>query len=172
MKKNVRVLGFMSFSERTYSPPNRNFNYFHLRQMRKSIHKCSLNFVGRGQNLLSHPSRLGGERCFHHKEGARNRYTPWMLELALREGNAYNSSMQYTLRNIPEALDAALRERSRVSGRSLNEVAVEALGRGLGLSQEALRHRDLKDLAGTWRNDPAFDRAIVDQHAIDDELWK
>ena len=99
-------------------------------------------------------------------------YTPWMLELALREGNAYNSSMQYTLRNIPEALDAALRERSRVSGRSLNEVAVEALGRGLGLSQEALRHRDLKDLAGTWRNDPAFDRAIVDQHAIDDELWK
>src|SRR5216117_2897014 len=29
-------------------------------------------------------------------------YTPWMLELALREGNAYNSSMQYTLRNIPE----------------------------------------------------------------------
>ena len=99
-------------------------------------------------------------------------YTPWMLELALREGNAYNSSMQYTLRNIPEALDAALRERSRVSGRRLNEVAVEALGRGLGLSQEALHHRDLKDLAGTWRNDPAFDRAIVDQHAIDDELWK
>lgn len=80
--------------------------------------------------------------------------------------------MQYTLRNIPETLDAALRERARASGKSLNEVAVEALGRGLGFTREALRHRELGDLAGTWRNDPAFDRAIVDQHAIDDELWK
>jgi plasmid stability protein len=80
--------------------------------------------------------------------------------------------MQYTLRNIPETLDAALRERARASGKSLNQAAVEALCRGLGFSQEVLRHRDLTNLAGTWKNDPAFDRAIVDQHAIDEELWK
>lgn len=92
--------------------------------------------------------------------------------LAFRVGTAYNRSMQYTLRNIPETLDAALRERARATGKSLNEVAVEALGRALGFTQETLRHRDLGDLAGTWRNDPSFDRAIVDQHAIDDELWK
>ena len=92
--------------------------------------------------------------------------------LASFEGNAYNECMQYTLRNIPETLDAALRERARVAGKSLNEVAVEALARGLGFSQERPRLRDLGDLAGTWRNDRAFDRAISDQHAIDDELWK
>ena len=80
--------------------------------------------------------------------------------------------MQYTLRNIPENLDAALRERARETGKSLNEVAVEALGRGLGFAEEARRQRNLRDLAGTWRNDPAFDRAIADQHSIDDQLWK
>ena len=95
-----------------------------------------------------------------------------VAKLALCEGGAYNWRMQYTLRNIPEMLDSALRERAKASGKSLNEVALEALGRGLGLSQEALRHRDLSDLAGTWRKDPAFDRAIADQHAIDGELWK
>ena len=28
------------------------------------------------------------------------------------------------------------------------------------------------DLAGTWEEDPEFDRAIADQDSIDDELWK
>jgi len=82
--------------------------------------------------------------------------------------------MQYTIRNIPEALDVALRERARQERKSLNQVAVEALGSalGLGLGSESVRSRDLEDLAGTWKEDPEFDRAIADQDTIDDELWK
>lgn len=92
--------------------------------------------------------------------------------LAFLAGRAYIHGMQYTLRNVPESLDAALRERARTEGKSLNEVAVDALAKGLGFSREVVRQRDLKDLAGTWRKDPAFDRAIADQHTIDEELWK
>ncbi len=80
--------------------------------------------------------------------------------------------MQYTLRNVPEALDEALRERARAESKSLNQVAIEALASALGLERRAVRHRDLSDLAGRWREDPEFDRAIADQDRVDDELWK
>ena len=35
--------------------------------------------------------------------------------------------MQYTIRNIPDPLDAALRRSAREQGKSLNDVAIEAL---------------------------------------------
>ena len=34
------------------------------------------------------------------------------------------------------------------------------------------RRRDLIDLAGTWREDPAFDQAIAEQDTIDPDLWR
>ncbi|MFQ5737429.1 MAG: hypothetical protein ACE5JX_00315 [Acidobacteriota bacterium] len=80
--------------------------------------------------------------------------------------------MQYTLRKVPAALDTALRERAKVEKKSLNEVTLQALARGMGFSRQAQRYRDLSDLAGRWKEDPTFDQAIVDQHAIDPELWK
>lgn len=80
--------------------------------------------------------------------------------------------MQYTLRNIPPSLDAALRRKARAEGRSLNEVAVEALMRALGLEGEPIRHRDLRDVAGTWEADPAVDDALDDQRRVDPELWQ
>ena len=79
--------------------------------------------------------------------------------------------MQYTLRGIPNSLDAALRQRARQQGKSLNEVAVEALARDAGLSGERGRQRDLSDIAGTWRADRLFDQAIAAQDTIDKELW-
>ena len=80
--------------------------------------------------------------------------------------------MQYTIRNIPELLDAALRRSAREQGKSLNEVAVEALARGAGFSERRRRQRDLKEIAGSWRSDPAFDSAVAAQDAIDPELWR
>lgn len=80
--------------------------------------------------------------------------------------------MQYTIRSIPKALDAALRRRARDEGKSLNAVALEVLRDGAGLAPERPRRRQLGDLAGSWREDPAFDRAIADQRRIDRALWK
>jgi hypothetical protein len=79
--------------------------------------------------------------------------------------------MQYTIRNVPEYLDAALRGKARKQGKSLNEVAVEALASGAGIGEGPRRRRDLKGIAGSWRRDPAFDKALAAQDAIDPAMW-
>ncbi len=83
-----------------------------------------------------------------------------------------NRTKQYTLRGISERIDATLRERARKEGKSLNSVAVEALQRGLGTDGEDIIYHDLDDLAGTWVNDPEFDKAVEEMDQVDEELWK
>jgi len=80
--------------------------------------------------------------------------------------------MQYTVRNIPDYLDAKLRDAARREGKSLNEMAVAALVRGAGLAERECPKRDLSDIVGTWQEDPAFDSAIADQHKIDEAMWR
>ena len=80
--------------------------------------------------------------------------------------------MQYTIRNIPRRLDQALRRKARAEGKSLNQAAVDALERGLGLSGEPVIHHDLDHLFGTWVPDPAFDDVRADFEQIDPEIWK
>jgi hypothetical protein len=92
--------------------------------------------------------------------------------LAFVACTAYNTCMQYTIRNVPRSLDEALRRVARSQGKSLNEVAIEALARGAGITGEGRRQRDLSDIAGTWRKDAAFDSALAAQDTIDKEMWK
>jgi hypothetical protein len=80
--------------------------------------------------------------------------------------------MQYTIRGIPEAVDTAVRERAKAEGRSLNEVAVEALADGLGLGRSDVVRRDLSDVAGTWKKDAAVEAALADQDRVDEDLWR
>lgn len=80
--------------------------------------------------------------------------------------------MQYTIRNIPGSLDDALRRRAREQRKSLNDVAIEALARGAGISAERIRRRDLRSIAGAWQDDPAFDEAIAAQDIADEDLWR
>jgi len=80
--------------------------------------------------------------------------------------------MQYTIRDIPPYVDKALRERAKAESKSLNDVAIEALAEGVGVSDEAIVRRDLTDIVKTWKKDPAFDDAIQEQDQIDKALWK
>lgn len=80
--------------------------------------------------------------------------------------------MQYTIRNVPDYLNEALRDAARREGKSLNEVAIEALVRGAGLVDRPRRQRDLSDIAGTWKEDPEFDRALAEQDTIDEPMWR
>lgn len=85
---------------------------------------------------------------------------------------AYYRCMQYTIRKVPKSLDGILRRRAHEQGKSLNQVAIEALARGAGVSGERCQQRDLRDIAGTWHSDPAFERALAAQDTVDKELWR
>jgi hypothetical protein len=80
--------------------------------------------------------------------------------------------MQYTIRGIPPAIDEAVRERARADGKSLNEVAVEALADGLGLGDGDVARRDLSDVVGTWKKDAAAEAVLAAQDHVDPDLWK
>lgn len=81
-------------------------------------------------------------------------------------------TVQHTIRGIPKNVDKALRAHSEKEGRSLNQTAVEALKRGLGVGDEQARRHDLDKLAGTWEEDPEFDRALEAQDKVDRDLWE
>ncbi len=68
-------------------------------------------------------------------------------------------------------IDLCLRRRAREEGKSLNQIALDALGRGSGLREEIVHH-DLDELAGTWKKNAAFDSAIRAQDKIDRKLWR
>lgn len=80
--------------------------------------------------------------------------------------------MQYTIRGIPAAVDAALRRRAQQQAKSLNEVAVNALIEGAGLTGAARKRRNLAEIAGTWKTDKGIDAALAAQDKVDKELWK
>jgi hypothetical protein len=79
---------------------------------------------------------------------------------------------QLTIRRVPERVKKLLKELAKREEKSLNQVSLEILERGLGLTGEEIVYHDLDDLAGTWVDDPEFDKAIAEQHRIDPELWK
>ena len=80
--------------------------------------------------------------------------------------------MQYTIRGIPAVVDDALRARARAAGKSLNEVVVDALAAGAGVTAAPRRRRDLGDLAGTWKTDEAVESALAAQDEPDEDLWR
>ena len=79
--------------------------------------------------------------------------------------------IQYTIRQIPDSVDRALRKRSAKEGISINEAAVEALRLGSGVGRDDVRFHDLDALAGTWVADPACEKALEAFEVIDRELW-
>jgi plasmid stability protein len=94
------------------------------------------------------------------------------LPIALGAFFAYTLCMQYTVRGISQALDRALRQRSRAEGKSMNATALEALAQGLGLADGGIPLRDLDDIAGTWVKDTTAEAAFAEQDQIDESLWK
>jgi hypothetical protein len=83
-----------------------------------------------------------------------------------------DSSVQYTIRQVPKHIDRSLRQKSKQTGQSLNEAAIAALSKGLGLAEVHPHYHDLDALAGTWQEDAGFDAAIAAQNQVDTQLWK
>ena len=86
---------------------------------------------------------------------------------------ALENALQTTIRDIPEDLEHALRERAHRSGESLNRTMIRLLSEALGLNPPR-KKRDLSALAGTWSQEEAdeFDRQVRRSEQIDAELWR
>lgn len=83
-----------------------------------------------------------------------------------------NTRRQYTLRGIPAAVDRALRRRAKDTGKSFNQVAVEALTEGAGLGP--VTYHDLDFMIGSMSVEEAaeLEAEIAAQRRIDPELWR
>lgn len=79
---------------------------------------------------------------------------------------------QYTIRNIPVRLDRILRKRAKDSGKSFNQVALEALM--LGAGEKNRPERDFSEIIGSMTDDEAqlIEKEVQLQHKIDMGLWK
>jgi len=82
--------------------------------------------------------------------------------------------MQHTIRNIPKVIDAALRRRAKRERKTLNQVAVDALAEGLGLTLPSQTRRSLGDVVGTVPRAKGenLDAEIAAQRTIDPDLWR
>ena len=85
----------------------------------------------------------------------------------------FMKKLQYTIRNIPPAVDRVIRKRAQRAGKSFNATVVEALTiQTLGGSDIRKAKRDIFDrLQGANSLDGDFDRAVKEQSEIDGELW-
>ena len=78
--------------------------------------------------------------------------------------------MNLQLQNIPRQVDQALRAKAKAEGKTLDQVALEAIETGLGLSPNGQKKRDLSDVAGTWVEDPIFDEIREYHERVDWEI--
>jgi hypothetical protein len=79
-----------------------------------------------------------------------------------------------TLRQIPDAIEKALRTLARNRGTSLNKTIISLLARAMGMADGTPKARDLSDLAGTWTEEEAreFDENTRAFEQIDENIWR
>lgn len=79
--------------------------------------------------------------------------------------------MQYTIRNIPPELDRALKALARKAGKSVNQIALEALANSVG---RPVARRSLRNMPGAWSKQEAeqLDEWLQSHRTIDEELWR
>jgi len=83
-----------------------------------------------------------------------------------------HAARQYTLRNVPEYVDSLLRQKAKATGKSLNQVALDALIAGSG--QVVRPKRDYRAIIGSVDMDEAsqLEEEIRQQRQLDPELWQ
>jgi hypothetical protein len=80
--------------------------------------------------------------------------------------------MHYTLTNIPDDLDRALRERAATEHKSLEVIIVDILAGCLNIkSPQSPGKVVCSESTSNWRNAPEFEASLRDQNLIDWEAW-
>ncbi len=81
-----------------------------------------------------------------------------------------------TLRNIPAAIQRAIRAKARQKRISVNKAVIELLQERVGVLEDHknIIHSDLDSLAGSWSSQEgkAFEKAVGAARRIDADLWR
>ncbi len=80
--------------------------------------------------------------------------------------------MTYTLENVPDEIDRALRARAEAEHKSPEQAILDALARDLGVSPQKRTKRSLSGIAGLRLITEEMKAAFDEQRRIDPELWK
>lgn len=81
---------------------------------------------------------------------------------------------QYTIRDVPVTSDSRLREVAALEDISLNQAALRALERGLGISGEPIRYRSLRQMVPEKNSVdlPGWKAALAEMDRVNPEDWK
>ncbi len=95
----------------------------------------------------------------------RNMYIACMKKIHIK-------SKQATIRNVPIQVDEAIKRKATQTGKTINEVFLEALIQGSG--ERSVKWRDLSFLSGTISKSDAdkLEIEISKQKLIDKKVWK
>ncbi len=91
--------------------------------------------------------------------------------------------MTYTINNVPDEIDRAIRARAKAEHKSPEQTILDALARDLGMSTSLQSNRDLNEqnpplprdlsgIAGLQLITEEMKAAFDEQRRIDPELWK
>ena len=86
--------------------------------------------------------------------------------------NVYMNKIQYTIRNIPPAVDKVIKKRSKQSGKSFNQTVVDLLSLQTFGTTKVPTDNNFDWLFGANTLDESFDEAIKDLSQIDEKLWQ
>jgi len=91
--------------------------------------------------------------------------------------NAYikkKSKIQHTSRDVPEAVDSWLREKAALEQISLNQAALQAMERGLGMADQPIRYRSLRSLLHKPEDADraSWTEALSQMDQVNSEDWK
>lgn len=82
------------------------------------------------------------------------------------------SKIQYTIRNIPPAVDQVIHKRAKQSGKSFNQTVVDLLTLQTFGTEQPPKQQNFDFIFGKGKLDAAYDEAIADQSRIDEALWR
>lgn len=81
-----------------------------------------------------------------------------------------------TLRGIDERIAAALKEKARKEGTSVNALMLQVIKASLGIEKKKRgeEYDNLDHLTGTWsiKDAAEFERATAVFETVDEEMWK
>jgi hypothetical protein len=94
--------------------------------------------------------------------------------------NAYTAyitkrnKIQHTIRDVPESVDSRLREKAALEQISLNQAALQAMERGLGMAGQPIRYRSLRTLLHKPEDADraSWTEALTQMDRVDPDDWK